>query len=129
MPHHIVDVHTLTHTCPGNPEPHVVETWRSLVDTIAGSPCTNPRVIYSGPATALVDCRGILPPDRQCPACTVTITIRTTTTTHLGPEPVGTEHTPNGMLSNSCPRCGLPVSAILADTGRHLLCHSPGGDR
>src|SRR5882757_3353742 len=103
MPHHIVDVHTLTHTCPAHPEPHIVDTWRSLVDTIPGEPCTNPREITSGARTVLVDCRHVLPAERRCPACTVTITIRTTTTTHLGDEPVGADHTPDGLLPKPCP--------------------------
>ncbi len=29
MPRHIVEVHTFTHTCPADPQPHAVDTWRA----------------------------------------------------------------------------------------------------
>jgi hypothetical protein len=129
MPHHVVDVHTLTHTCSADPQPHVVDTWRSLVDTPAYGPCTNPCQVSSGRVTRLVDCRHVLPPGRHCSACTVTIIIRTVTTTHLGEELICTARVRDGLLPDPCPDCGLPVSAIFADTGRHILCHPPAGDR
>jgi hypothetical protein len=129
MPRHTIDVHVLTHTCSGNPEPHVIETWRSLVDTIPGGNCSNRREISSGPEPTLVDCGRALPPERRCAACSVIITIRDTTITDLGEEPHCTQRTRDGLLPKPCPRCGLPVSALFADAGRHLLCHSARGER
>jgi hypothetical protein len=58
------------------------------------------------------------------PACTVTIEVQAEFTTDLGPEPVSSTRASPGVLPNPCPVCGLPVAAIFADTGRHLLCGS-----
>lgn len=79
-----IDVHTITHTCPANTEPHTVDIRRTIVQTIDGGPCRQPTVIHCGELTTTIDCRRCLSSDQQCPACRVTVIERTLTTTHLG---------------------------------------------
>jgi hypothetical protein len=129
MPRHIVEVHTFTHTCPADPQPHAVDTWRALIDTIRTGACTNPQPVHTGDGVVIVDCGTLLPRDRCCPACTVTITIQASFTTHLGPEPVHTSTAARGVLPAPCRVCGMPVAAIFADTGRHPSCIAPRGRR
>lgn len=128
MPRHIVEVHTLTHTCPADPEPHVTDTWRALLDTIPTGPCTSPQTIHSGSVARVVDCGTVLPAHRHCDGCRVEVEVKTALTTHVGEELATVGHAAGGLLRNPCPTCGLPVSAIFADTGRHMLCQL-GGDR
>jgi hypothetical protein len=130
MPRHIVEVHTFTHTCPANLEPHPVDTWRALIATIPTGPCLKPRKAHRSDGTVeLVDCGAVLPPDKCCEACAVSVEIRTAFTTDLGEEPVGADPAPNGLLPKPCPVCGLPVGAIFADTGQHIVCDPPRGRR
>jgi hypothetical protein len=130
MPRHIVETHTFTHTCPGNPEPHAVDTWRALIATIPTGPCTNPSKHYRADGSIeLVDCDKVLPPDRCCPGCAVTIEVQAAFVTDLGEEPPCTDRAPDGLLPKPCPICGLPVAAIFADTGRHIVCGPPRGRR
>jgi hypothetical protein len=123
VPRHIVEIHAMTHTCPANPEPHAVDTWQALIETIPTGPCQDPRKVHlDDGSVALVDCATVLPPDRCCLACTVTIEVQAEFTTHLGPEPVSTTRAQSGNLPKPCPVCGFPVAAIFADTGQHLTC-------
>ena len=122
MPQHVIDVHHLTHTCAGDPEPHVVETWRSVVDTSGTGTCRAPQQLIAAAGVEWVDCGRVLAADRRCVACTVVITTRYEFWTDLGPELACNERVPAGLLPQPCPTCGLPVAALFADTGRHLLC-------
>jgi hypothetical protein len=126
VPRHIVEVHTLTHTCPADPEPHVTDTWRALLETIITGPCTQPQTIHNGSIARLVDCGTILPAYRHCDGCRVEVEVKTALTTHLGEEPITTGHGAIGLLRDPCPVCGLAVSAIFSDTGRHVLCGQEG---
>jgi hypothetical protein len=72
-----VDLQIYTHTCPGNPEPHVVQTHRTVVHEIDGGPCRKPFGVD-------LACGRVLPPARQCRACRTHIIIRNTTTVDLG---------------------------------------------
>jgi len=78
---HLVNVEHITHTCPGNPEPHVFDTRRTLVHTTPGGPCRTPVDIGEG---CVIDCGRILPAHRQCPACRSVVVERTITTRHHG---------------------------------------------
>ena len=86
MPHYIIDVHHYTHTCPADPDPHIVHTRRTIVATEPGGPCTRPVTIHTNAEPVVVACARALPPPQHCPACRVTVTIRHTHTTHDGPE-------------------------------------------
>jgi hypothetical protein len=84
MPHYVVDVHHETHTCPNGGAAHIVDTRRTLVSTEPGGPCTRPVPITCGDRTVTVACGRAVPAAQQCPACRVSITVRHTTTTHVG---------------------------------------------
>ena len=66
MPHHVIEVHTFTHTCRGNPLVHVIETWRALVET-THTPCTNPQRVELPNTVTYVDCGRVLRPEQRCP--------------------------------------------------------------
>jgi hypothetical protein len=51
-----VDLHHLTHTCPGNLEPHPYDTRRTIVAVADGGPCRNPVTVHSGDTTAVIAC-------------------------------------------------------------------------
>ncbi len=80
---HIVDIEHVLHVSPANPEPHIVDTRRTLVHTIDGGPCRTPATIQCGTATVTIPCRRHLPADQQCGACRTIITERTITIRHL----------------------------------------------
>jgi hypothetical protein len=79
-----VDVHQVTHTCPADPQPHPIDTRRTIVAAIDGGPCRNPITVRSGDTVAQIPCRRHEPHDRQCPACRTVVIERSITTTHLG---------------------------------------------
>jgi hypothetical protein len=128
--HYVIDVHHDTHTCPGNPQPHIVHTRRTIVATEPGGPCTRPTSFVHNGQVVTVACARAVRAAQQCPACRITITIRHTITTDLGPIPqVEPKPQVPALVKDPCPSCGLPVAGILADTGRHLLCPPAGGQR
>jgi hypothetical protein len=114
--------HHITHTCPIDPEPHVIETRRRILHITPGGPCQNPITIRCGGMETVVDCRHE-PYKRQCPACrTVVITVKTTVI-HLGwDEPTGASTAPSGKATEPCTFCGQPLDAVLAPLGHHLGC-------
>jgi hypothetical protein len=114
-----VDEHHYTHTHPGDDTPHVVDIRRSIVKVRAGQTCRKPT---RTPGGRIVACSRMVPPDQQCQECRVSIRIRNVAVTHLGPEQPSGPPQPSGMLPDPCQVCGRPVAAILADTGRHVLC-------
>jgi hypothetical protein len=79
-----IHIHTLTHTCPASPEPHPIDTRRTIVLIVDGGPCRQPVTIRSGDTVAVIACGRHLPRDRQCPACRTSVIVRGYTTTHLG---------------------------------------------
>ncbi|MEU4694337.1 hypothetical protein [Actinoplanes sp. NPDC023714] len=86
-----VAIHQVTHICPANPEPHVVDTRRVIVALIPGGPCRQPINVRLNDVTVPVACGRRLPTDRQCPACKViVIQDRDVIITHLGYE--GPQH-------------------------------------
>jgi hypothetical protein len=120
--HYVVDIHHRTHTCPNGQHPHPVDTRRTIVSHEPGGPCTRPRTIHCGDQTVRVACGRAVPAAQQCSACRVTVTVRHTTTTDLGPVARNLPPAPTGVLKDPCPVCGGRVSALFEDTGRHLLC-------
>jgi hypothetical protein len=80
---HIVDIEQTTHTCPADPEPHVVNTRRTVVHVIAGGPCRTPVTIHCGTTMATIPCGRHEPADRQCGACRTIVTEHTITTHYL----------------------------------------------
>jgi hypothetical protein len=120
MPIYLIDVHERTHTCPANPESHVVDTRRTIVSVTPTGECLSPITL---PAGAVVACGELLPDDKRCAHCTVTIEVRNTTREHLGdatdrpaPEPLP------DVPDRPCPVCGEPMAGFL---DRHLLCDDP----
>jgi hypothetical protein len=83
---YLIDVHTVTHTCPANPQPHPVDTRRTIVHVTPGRPCQHPVTVRSGDRTAVIPCSRHEPAHRQCPPCRTIITTRTHTTEHRGNE-------------------------------------------
>ena len=79
-----VAIRQLTHTCPANPEPHVVDTRRVIVGLVLGGPCRQPIRVRLNNTTILVACGRRLPRDRQCPACRITVVQRDIITIDLG---------------------------------------------
>jgi hypothetical protein len=116
VPRHVIEVHTYTHTCPGDPQVHVVETWRALVETIH-TPCVNPQPIQSTRGVVYVDCGRLVRSDLRCEACTVVIDVSYASTTHLGYE--GSSHDrPAGV--HVPPRTGRTASRKRGTTHRLL---------
>ena len=68
-----VDIHRTVHTCPADPEPHPVDTRRTVVAVVDGGPCRHPIAIRSGDTTTTVACGRYEPAERQCPACRITV--------------------------------------------------------
>jgi hypothetical protein len=81
---YLVDIDQYTHTCPADPEPHVVDTRRTVVHVTPGGPCRTPVTIRCGTATVTIPCGRHEPAHRQCGACRTIVTERTITTRHLG---------------------------------------------
>jgi hypothetical protein len=79
---HIVDIEQVSHTCPADPTPHVIDTRRSIVHIIDGGPCRNPITVHCGTTTATIPCGRHEPADRQCGACATIVTEHTITTRH-----------------------------------------------
>jgi hypothetical protein len=130
MTRYVVDLHEVTHTCPADPTtPHVIASSRTVVQVIPSGPCENPIVRENGDQITVLYCCRVLPSARQCAACATTITVRNTTTTHIGPDVQPTTPAPAGRLADPCDVCGKPVSAVFAATGRHLLCQPGDRDR
>ncbi|GAA2858393.1 hypothetical protein Acy02nite_22240 [Actinoplanes cyaneus] len=92
-----VDIHQITHTCPADPQPHPVDTRRTIVATVDGGPCRNPITIRCGDKTATIDCGRHEPHDRQCPACRTIVIERQITSTFVGHE--GTQHPTTGIAA------------------------------
>jgi hypothetical protein len=87
---YIVHIDQTTHTCPADPEPHVVDTRRTVLHVIPGGPCRTPVTIRCGACTATIPCGRHEPAHRQCGACRTIVTEHTITTRHLGYQ--GPEH-------------------------------------
>jgi hypothetical protein len=79
-----VAIEQVTHTCPGDPQPHVIDRHRVIVAVVDGGPCRAPITIHCGDTVATISCRRHEPAHRQCPACRITVIERTITTTHVG---------------------------------------------
>jgi hypothetical protein len=118
----VVDVHDYTHTCPGDPVPHIVDSRRTVVEYIPSGPCLHPVAVRSGARVVDLPCGRVLPVERQCAACRPVVTVRTVTTTHLGPYVRTASTAPSGYAARPCWVCGKPLAAVLAGDGRHLLC-------
>lgn len=88
MPTHHVDVHLVMHSCPANPESHVIDTSRKVVHTVDNGPCHKPIQV----GQRWLPCGQVAPHERQCPPCKTHIIIRNTTITDLGHLP-GAVHT------------------------------------
>ncbi|MEV6377276.1 hypothetical protein [Micromonospora musae] len=80
---HVVDVAHVTHTCPGQPEPHPYDTRRTVIDIIPGGPCRTPVTIRCGQVTTTIPCHRHEPADRQCGACRNIVSQHTITTRHF----------------------------------------------
>jgi len=121
---YLVDVHVVTHTCPADAEPHPVSTARTIVHVTPGGPCHTPVTLHDHDGTTIeIPCGRREPHDRQCGACRTVVIERTVTIEH-DPTPVrrGQPPAPAGYAPKPCTTCGLPLAAVLAQTGRHLLC-------
>jgi hypothetical protein len=79
-----VTVHETVHTCPGNLEPHAIDTRRAIVHTTRGRSCLAPVTIRVGEHTATVACGRHEPHDRQCGACRTVVNVLSATCTDLG---------------------------------------------
>jgi len=124
---YLVDVHVVTHTCPADPQPHPAHTSRTIVHVTPGGSCRTPVTLHHHDGTTTqLPCGRREPHDRQCPACRTVVIERRITVEH-DPTPVlrGQPSAPSGYAPNPCPACGQPVAAVLACTGRHLLCAPP----
>jgi hypothetical protein len=81
-----VEIVHLVHTCPGDPEPHPVSTWRRIIHTTPGRPCLTPITVHCGNQTAAIPCGRHEPTERQCANCRTIITIHKVTIRHLNSE-------------------------------------------
>jgi hypothetical protein len=129
MTHYLIDVTNLVTTTPGQTDPHVVETWRVIVATKPGGPCRRPVTLHMGQTTRTLPCGRVRLREQQCVGCRSTITVRHVDTVDLGPEARTSARAASGLLKDPCPTCGEPVAAVLADTGRHILCKPRIGQR
>jgi hypothetical protein len=121
--HYVVDIHHHTHTCPNGQQPHPVDTRRTIVSHEPGGPCTRPKTIHSGDQAVRVACGRAVPAAQQCPACRVTVTVRHTTTTDLGPIARNLPIPPAGpSRDHPCPVCGGLGCDLFEDTDGYLLC-------
>jgi len=78
---HVVDLHQRTHRCPAYPDGHVYDTQRVVIAVIDGGPCRTPVTIRSGTTETTIPCGRSVPAQRRCPACRITVTEHTITTT------------------------------------------------
>ena len=79
-----IEVEHLVHTCPGNPQPHPVDTRRRIVHVTPGRPCLTPVTIGDGDTATTIACGRHEPYDRQCANCRTIITIQKVTVRDLG---------------------------------------------
>ncbi len=94
-----VDEHRITHTCPADPTPHVIDIRRRIVHVTPGRPCLTPVTITSGAVTATVPCGRYLPARRQCGHCRTIITTGRITTEHRGHNPACTGPDTGGAVA------------------------------
>jgi len=118
-----ITVHQRTHTCPGDVDPHPVDTLQQVVHVTPGGPCRTPAVIRLNGTTTTVACGRRYPHHRQCPACRITVVTLQATTEHLGHTPAHRSTVPAGYAPHPCTVCRRPLAAVLAPSGRHILCH------
>lgn len=78
---HVVDIQQVAHCCPVDPDGHPYLIRRTVFAVIDGGPCRTPVTIRCGNTTTTVACGRHEPADRQCPACRITVTEHTITTT------------------------------------------------
>ncbi len=123
---YLVDVHVVTHTCPADPQPHPAHITHTIVHITPGGPCRTPVTLYDDDGTTQIPCGRREPHERQCGACRTVVIERTVTVEH-DPTPVrrGQPSAPSGYAPNPCTVCGLPLAAVLARSGRHVLCVPP----
>jgi hypothetical protein len=115
--------HYITHTCPADPQPHVIEVRRRILQVTAVRPCRNPVTIPSGDTITVVDCGRREPYERQCATCRSIVTVVKTTVIHLGwDEPANIPPAPEGYAEQPCIGCGQPLAAVLAPVGHHIGC-------
>ena len=117
-----IHVHEVTHTCPGDPEPHPFDIRRRVIHTTPGGPCRTPVTVHVGATIAVVPCGLRYPAHRQCGACRVIVTVLQTTAEHHGPAPHHVPPGPTGLAPHPCVACRQPLAAVLAPTGHHVLC-------
>lgn len=68
-----VEVDYYRHTCPADPEPHVADTRRRVVEVIPGGGCLTPATVRSGDTARIIACGRHEPASRQCRACRVLV--------------------------------------------------------
>jgi hypothetical protein len=119
---YIIDVHEVTHTCPADPNPHPFDIRRTVVEVVPGGPCRNPTTVHTRSGPLALSCSRARPWYQHCDACRVTVTVRNTTRHHTGPYRPPSESYPSGYAPDPCVVCGQPLAAVLAASGRHLLC-------
>jgi hypothetical protein len=71
---YLVVVQETLHTCPAQPEPHPVDTTRTILTVTPGRACLTPVTIHCGQTTALIPCGRHRPADMRCGNCRTTIT-------------------------------------------------------
>jgi hypothetical protein len=121
---YLIDIHDITHTCPADPEPHTIDSRRRIVHVTPGRPCLTPVTIHSANDVATIPCSRNEPSERQCANCRTIITVRHHTAEfrgYQGPEPK-TARPATGIAPHPCDVCHRPLAAVLADSGRHILC-------
>lgn len=118
--YHIAEHHR-THTCPANPTPHAWDVTRTILRTEDTGPCLTRITLPTG---ATIPCGRHESLDRQCAHCRTEIVIETVTTEHTGPHTPVTPG-PSGNAPHPCDACGLPLAAVLAESGRHIGCQPP----
>ena len=118
-----VSVHHRTHTCPADTDPHPVDTTQQVVHVTPGGSCLTLAVVRLADTTVTIPCGRRYPHHRQCPACRIAVTTQAVTVEHLGHTTGHHSPAPTGHAAQPCTVCRRPLAAVLADLGRHILCH------
>ena len=118
-----VSVHHRTHTCLSDTDSHPVDTIQQVVHITPGGPCRTPAAVRLADTKVTIACGRRYPHYRQCPACRITVTTQTVTAEHAGHTTGHHTPAPTGYAPQPCTVCRRPLAAVLADLGRHILCH------
>jgi hypothetical protein len=120
---YLIHLDRRVHTCPAEPDPHPYDIRRTILAVTDGGPCRTPVTIRCGDTEAVVPCGRQLPAAQHCAACRTVVVEHTITDHHTGPHPTGHQPVvPAGYADQPCDVCGQPLAAVLAATGRHILC-------